>query len=113
LQRRGCDETCQALGALLSADLVRQAVTQRAGPVVLHIDHVDYEVELRVRAARIGAVSGEDELVLMRRLATSLGSGRHRQPTCHLVSLRVSRRTLVAVPQRPTEPVTLQSHVGA
>jgi hypothetical protein len=73
LQRRGCDETCQALGALLSADLVRQAVAHRVGPVELHIDHVDYEVELRVRAARVGAVTNEDELVLMRRLATSWG----------------------------------------
>jgi hypothetical protein len=74
LQSRGCDPTCQALGALLSADLVRHAACGRGERIALEIDHAEHEVELRVNPALLGSVAGNnDTLHLLRRLATSWG----------------------------------------
>ena len=81
LQGRGCDATCQALGALLSADLVRHAAASHAERVAFEIDHAASEVELRVNTASLGSVAGDnDTLDLLRRLASSWGHNTNSEP---------------------------------
>jgi hypothetical protein len=74
LRRQGCDETCRALGALLTSDLARHALSTGSGPLHLEIEHAEDQVELRVTAAMPGAATGaDDKLGLLRRLAASWG----------------------------------------
>jgi hypothetical protein len=76
LERRGCDETCRALGALLSSDLARHVLANTDGAVHLEIDHATDYVELRVsgHAIRLGAPDDQEDLSLLRRLATTWGA---------------------------------------
>jgi hypothetical protein len=75
LGRRGCDETCQALGALLCVDLVRHVLDQHGAPIHVYIDMARPQIELRVSASLIGCSAGDDNrLDLLRRLASSWGS---------------------------------------
>jgi hypothetical protein len=79
LERQGCDETCQALAALLTGELVRDALTKSRGPINLVIDHAATEVELRVASRPIGTADGDDdELGLLKRLAASWSSARDK-----------------------------------
>ena len=75
LERHGCDETCQALAALLTSELVGDALANTRGPLNLVIDHAATEVELRVASGPIGLANGNDDrLGLLKRLAASWGS---------------------------------------
>src|SRR6266567_3901253 len=76
LERQGCDETCRALGALLSSDLARHMRARTDGAVQLEIDHEPDHVELRVSGhpIRLGAHDDQEDLSLLRRLATRWGA---------------------------------------
>jgi len=70
LEHQGCDETCRALGALLSSDLARHVRAHTDGAVQLNIDHATDHVELRVsgHALRLGGSDDQEALNLLSRL---------------------------------------------
>lgn len=54
LGRRGCDESCRTLAALVSRELVNDALGSSAGPVILGIECSGAAIAIRTSAIRTG-----------------------------------------------------------